>query len=47
MKKVEVTYDTKHGTWNVMLGTQCLYYTKDVQGIDVWLASKEGQYYEG
>lgn len=47
MKKVDVAFDTNHETWNVMLNERCIYWTKDVREVDIWLNENEGRYYEG
>lgn len=46
MTKVEVAFDTKHETWNVMVGKQCVFWSKDAVEVDKWLEAREGEYIE-
>lgn len=46
MTKVEITFDTMHETWNVMMGKQCIFWSKDAIEVDRWLEKREGMYEE-
>ena len=35
---VYATYDTQFHTWNIMCGSDCVYYTHDADTIDTWLS---------
>lgn len=45
MQQVNVTFDTLFGTWNVMLGDECIYYG-DVFSVEEWLEDNADKYEE-
>lgn len=46
MHKVGVVYDAQMGTWNIMLGKECIYYSRDVLEVERWLEEREDRYIE-
>lgn len=46
MHKVGVVYDVQMETWNVMLGKECIYYSRDVLEVERWLEEREDRYIE-